>query len=108
MCNENLTEMKCIKCATKFGIDPILNKNLLRSGRTFYCPNGHGQVYSKPIEKKVTELENKLNKKNRQLAKMSRELSNLKSGTCPKCFKKFVNLQKHITNKHPKYSKGVA
>jgi hypothetical protein len=49
----------CIKCGVAFGITAEHDAELRRSGRTFYCPNGHDMCYSvKPDEtKKLLEAE---------------------------------------------------
>lgn len=60
--NRDLTLVveNCIKCGTAFGIEATRQQGLLRSGDTFYCPNGHPQVYSKPIEQQLKETQKAL------------------------------------------------
>lgn len=40
-------EVQCCECGTIFLIPHFLNENLKKTMRVFYCPNGHGQSYTK-------------------------------------------------------------
>lgn len=42
----------CIKCGVTFGIELSMNRQLVKDGRDFSCPNGHRQHYIQP---KTTE-----------------------------------------------------
>lgn len=42
----NLTTEGCITCGVVFALPCILRKQLLKNHDTFYCPNGHAQVFS--------------------------------------------------------------
>lgn len=111
----------CIKCGTPFGIESNLNRNLQRTGDTFYCPNGHAQIYAEPVEKKLRALEKQVKAlqadkafykdeaeyKARQLSAtkgvLTRTKNRIAKGICPCCNRQFVNMQRHMENKHPNY-----
>lgn len=54
--------IECYKCHVQFCITKEHNKNLLQRKTEFFCPNGHGQVYTGKSEKeKIGELNRKIN-----------------------------------------------
>jgi hypothetical protein len=48
----------CCTCNMHFCVPVEFRKNKLNTGKTFYCPSGHPQSYTKPV---IPELENKIN-----------------------------------------------
>lgn len=115
----------CCVCGIPFGLPDYHRQHLLETGEEFYCPNGHAQVYSKPIvselkkqlaqAKKEAELYNqwyaaergdheqtrrKLGAVKGVLTKTKKRIAN---GVCPCCRRTFVNLHRHMGTKHPDY-----
>src|SRR5690348_12305780 len=96
----NLTEQTCCNCFTHFAIDSELYAKLKREGNAFYCPNGHGQIYTETeimrLKKENQNLQNRViwaeteakqAKRDRiamkaQLKKTNRRIAN---GVCPCC-----------------------
>ena len=113
----------CCSCGTAFAMEKSLHQNLIRrKGESFFCPNGHSPSYAgEPIETKYAkvkrELENarasegwwknEAEKKARSLSATKGQLTKTKNriakGVCPCCNRQFINLQRHIKTKHPKY-----
>lgn len=42
-----LVTLKCCSCGVPYAMPKLLNDHLRESRDTFYCPNGHSQVYRK-------------------------------------------------------------
>lgn len=120
----------CYKCAIPFGVPSYYRQHLRNTGESFYCPNGHSQVYSKPRiqsleeqlkakEKELTDSKKRLcdiiHSKDETIDAISRQKSAIKgqltkvkkrihNGVCPCCNRTFSNLAKHMKQKHPDYS----
>jgi len=43
-----MTEITCITCGVKFGMDTTYREKLRECHNTFYCPNGHSMYYPDP------------------------------------------------------------
>lgn len=120
------TTVQCCECGTLFGMTETFRLKRQDDGATFYCPNGHSQVYCKPriteLKEKNAELQRKLAQKDLDLTRaLSREtlerhakekaeaaklrakkkLARVKNGVCPCCNRSFQNLAMHMQNKHP-------
>jgi hypothetical protein len=116
-----LVVTKCCVCGTAFAIESTLQNNLKRHGDTFYCPNGHSQIYTVSLEEKYKKLDREFKAMREQknwfkerAETASRSLSATKGvltrtknriarGVCPCCNRQFTDLQRHIETKHPKY-----
>lgn len=114
---------ECYSCGVPFGISETTYRQAKDKGTTFYCPNGHGQVYIESREQKLKELEKRLKAeeqranwwkeeaqtKAKQLSTTRSQLTKTKNriskGICPCCHRQFVNLQRHMQNQHPGYEK---
>jgi len=112
----------CCKCGTPFGIEDTLHRQLKRTGNTFYCPNGHPQIYTNPIENQLAEAKkalkateeervwwkNEAETKAAQLKSTRTQLTKTRNriakGICPCCHRQFVNLHRHMDTKHPDYN----
>jgi len=53
---KEFTIIECCACSSLFAITIKFNKNLLENKQTFYCPNGHSQLYTKSTAEKLQEL----------------------------------------------------
>ncbi len=113
-----LVTEECCACGVTFALPESLRDNLYakRRGATFYCPNGHGQSYTgKPDAEKLAEAERRNLSLRQQLdqveadaARKGKQLASLrkrvKNGVCPRCRRHFMNVQRHISNKHPDFA----
>jgi len=69
------TIIECYKCHVQFCITNEHNENLLERKTEFFCPNGHGQVYTgKSDKQKVGELRQKINVCSLARRELSQEL----------------------------------
>lgn len=117
--------VKCAECSELFGLSPETQAVFLRSSQTFYCPFGHGNVYSpKPSEAETLRRErDRLKQESARLAEMVRAAENsaaherarasafkgqttklkkrIAAGVCPCCNRTFSNLARHISSQHP-------
>jgi hypothetical protein len=115
-----LTVQECIKCGMLFGVPAQWDSKRREDGQTFYCPNGHSQAY---IEGPVEQLRKALDEEKRRVEAWKRqsemheaaakraqkEAKRIKTrvgnGVCPCCQRSFVNLQRHISSRHPDFQK---
>ena len=110
-----LVTEECCACGILFAMPQQVNERLRTKGGTFYCPNGHSQVYTEPdievlkrklraAESRATNLEYSLNGALDNLASKKKELRSVKkrvnAGTCIHCRRHFVNLERHMKTKH--------
>jgi predicted nucleic acid-binding Zn-ribbon protein len=109
--------MLCSACHIAYAVPVAFEAENRRTGKTFYCPNGHSQAYT---ESENTRLKRELEAigralqqaRNREEAlaadlrrteiakkKMAKRLS---AGVCPvpNCKRHFTNLQRHIETEH--------
>lgn len=118
---------ECYLCHVLFAIPLSMQQRARAEGTTFYCPNGHGQVYSKSevtkLKERLAEQEQVLLRKQREVeqansardrfrASAERERASRKriekrvaNGVCPCCKRTFKQLAAHMDNKHPEYVK---
>lgn len=76
-------------------------KNFLKQrredGQNFYCPSGHARAF---VKTKSDRLQEELTEARRSLQAKTEQLSSLKSGKCPFCWKTVKNLSAHIERMH--------
>lgn len=125
----SMTTVICCRCSIPFAMPVELDEFLQRSQERFYCPNGHGQSYSKSTEqilreklekqKQTHEIELRGINNNLQWTREQRDraikertatkgqltkLKNrVKNGVCPCCNRSFHNLQQHMQKQHPEF-----
>jgi hypothetical protein len=116
---------ECYKCHCAFGITQDHHSRARASGDSFWCPNGHSQVYQVTEEQKLRkELEQAqrtvIRERNwRQSAEaeaayqrrsksalrghLTRARNRVANGVCPVagCHRHFDNVQAHIATVHP-------
>ncbi len=112
-----LETIVCYKCGIPFGVPSNFKRACLQEGpeKTFYCPNGHGQVYTKSTSDKLKE---KFDQEKESLIKandlawdtvykirteknnLEKQLKRVKNGVCPCCNRSFKDLKKHMQTKH--------
>ncbi len=119
----SLESQVCINCGVQFAIPTQLNHQLRQTKATFYCPNGHGQIYSESeVDRLKLQLEaaEQREKQARAEAAQARtradnaegremmakkKLARVKNGVCPCCNRSFVALQRHMKTKHPEFKR---
>lgn len=113
----NFEVITCYKCGVPFAVPGNMKQELMRTQERFYCPSGHPQCYSG--ETTEQRLRRQLEEKERiisrqeiqkiqlegQVIKLDRKLKRVHNGVCPCCNRSFVNLQRHMKNKHPEILK---
>lgn len=118
----NYTVIDCYRCGTLFAVPSDVNDELLRSGRTFYCPNGHTQHYTNSTDKQLREAKDRLAReqaRNDQLraerdaaerrtraakGQVTKIRNRIGRGVCPCCNRSFADLRAHMATKHPDYA----
>jgi hypothetical protein len=122
-----LQHITCAACGIVFAFPEHLMEQRQRDHREFYCPSGHTNYFpgESDVERlarelKEAKLEIKRAEYRAQTAQLEREaarkqvsatrgqMTKLKkriaNGVCPCCHRSFVNLQRHMTAKHPEYA----
>lgn len=109
----------CCDCGVAFAMTSEMQSRLNERGGSFYCPNGHSQHYTTPevtrIKRELDAAQKKLTSTQFELAaersvreKAQKELKRHQKrssvGMCPCCKRQFVNMQRHMKTKHPKYA----
>lgn len=124
-----LKVLQCGTCGVAHAIPQVMYDAMYREGGFWYCPSGHLRGWEEGAEKtKIKRLETELEAErqrkaaalarandaqaaNKELSKQLKgaktRLKNVKArvgnGVCPCCNRTFVNLQRHMHNKHPEY-----
>jgi hypothetical protein len=101
-----LTAMHCGECGVEFAMPEVLRRECKeRTGKHWYCPNGHPRIYGKSYEETVVVLRQDLAEAiaARDTAERAKAalLARVRNGVCPHCRRAFGNLARHITTKHP-------
>lgn len=129
--NEQLIIETCFECAMPFAMSATFRDKRLRDGKTFHCPAGHLQHYTRRKEREQ-ELEDQLRRakdsesfyrnqamRNRQEANHERRskaaykghLTRIKkriaNGVCPCCRRSFQNVQRHMEGQHPDFVQRI-
>lgn len=76
--NKEHRSIECCNCAVIFTVSVEFDNNLRESKKTFYCPNGHPQSYTKSTSERLKkELEEKreiIESKDREIRILSAKL----------------------------------
>jgi len=117
---------QCYKCHIPFGITDDFYYRKQDDGTTFYCPNGHGQIFG---TSNIQKLEKELNREREKLKReqierehaqglfeaernshrstrghITRIKNRVSAGVCPCCNRSFQNLKRHMQGQHPKFT----
>lgn len=109
---------ECAACGVLFAMTWEFYDQRMKDGDkgSFYCPNGHGQHYSKKsdaqlraeAEERARQCEARLQSERDQRLAAERELKRqrqrAKAGACPCCKRSFVQLARHMKSKHPDFA----
>lgn len=124
-----LYSLQCGTCGVWHAIPQVMYNAAKSEGGYWHCPNGHSRGFSEGSDKKkIQNLEAELAaERERKLAALSQansaramlsttrsqlkgtktRLKNMKArvanGVCPCCNRTFVDLQRHMHNKHPDF-----
>lgn len=86
-----ITTTLCYKCGVAFAMPTIVYNTHLRDGSEFYCPNGHGQVFTETVEQRYNKakdrilyLENMLTNERRNITKINNKLKKCQEANKPK------------------------
>src|SRR3954467_8134907 len=118
--------MCCSSCGVTYALIEDMQRIRTSDGKTFYCPNRHGQHYGNSTEKQLAKAKQEAERlkksldfaerqenEGRERAKVAeRSLSatrgqvtklrkRLGAGVCPYCTRHFSALERHIHSKHP-------
>ncbi len=111
-----IVSVKCGNCGVLFGLTESMHDQMLNTGKSFYCPNGHHISYH---ESENDRLKNRLRWAERQRdnerhehqytkdrlrttkAAHTKTKKRIHNGVCPHCNRHFANVEKHMTNQHP-------
>lgn len=126
--SETLVVEQCCKCMCYFAMPKDLWERAKQSEREFFCPNGHGQVYTKTenskLKAQIQQLENDAIRRKQyideqnntieqlgyslraQKAAKTKIMNRVKNGVCPCCNRTFKDLQSHFKTKHPELLSG--
>lgn len=123
------TTIICCQCNEPFGMAPELYRTARARGPdfTFYCPHGHGQVFSKGeseaeklrrerdrlkqdqawYEQRLKEERQRTQLAERRTAAAKGQITKLKKraagGVCPCCNRTFQDLARHMAGQHPNF-----
>lgn len=126
---QTLVTVECYKCHILFAMPEDLNRRALSSPNlSFYCPLGHSQCYTETEEQR---LKKKLEQEQARSARLTSQVDQARAraeheehraraykgqvtkiknrvgkGVCPCCNRSFVDLARHMENKHPDYSEA--
>lgn len=127
---DSFTLIYCYKCRCPFAVPENIRRRWQEDGTSFYCPNGHSQLY---IDSDVQKLQKELarakkekewaeqesrnksealmhseNARRSQKAATTRLKNRIKHGVCPCCKRTFANIASHMKTKHPAFVKDSA
>lgn len=134
--NVRLQSLACYLCGVVFAMEEAHYKNRAEDKKEFFCPNGHGQFFTKgevaklreqlEVERTARAAETKradAEKRKREWAesdakmarertekverKLKRTIKRVGNGVCPCCTRTFQNLGRHMTTQHPDYKDKV-
>lgn len=104
-----LSDVVCATCGVLFSLPTRMRESCQETGQKFYCPSGHGNVYTETDAmryKRWYKQEQKLRQeefiaRNKAEADLRRIQLRIQRGVCPKCKRSFPNLKAHMACKHP-------
>lgn len=116
----------CSVCGVMHGVPFGYLARRREDGQTFYCPNGHTQVFrttdKQRLEAEVSRLKQRMAEKDDEAAKLRDQIAHQEArargfqgviakqkkraaaGVCPCCTRHFTNLERHMKGRHPDYA----
>lgn len=121
-----IESLSCGNCHVVFGLDEHFHASVQRTGKSFYCPNGHYIRYSDNEVKQLKEEKERLERRlasaagnakyyeeryeatKRQKAAVKGQLTKARNrianGVCPCCSRTFQNVVRHMQSQHPEFT----
>lgn len=121
----NYVTTHCGVCRVRFALESGHFHSLKEDGDWFWCPNGHKIHYTTSENDRLKEqlkqkdrviksksetidIQRRENERERRShaatkGKLTKTRKRVSKGICPCCNRSFVNLARHMTNKHPEY-----
>jgi hypothetical protein len=132
-----MVEETCCSCFMHFAMDRVYFDKLQEDGREFYCPQGHRQWYSESKIRKLQRERDEATKRAETAAKrlawaekglvnaygqledvkkekaaikgqLTKTRKRISQGVCPCCHRQIVDMQRHMSSKHPEFQAAVA
>lgn len=117
-----LRSLTCGGCGVVFGIVQSYYNKLAERNGSFYCPNGCSRMFCSETDAQKLEKELIRERKDKEMyirraERLDRARASMKgvvtrirnriaNGVCPCCNRHFKDLHRHMTSKHPDYSKN--
>lgn len=128
--NAEFEALTCSECGIRFGMPSLFTKARRGDCKTFWCPNGHGQVFRESevdkmrrerdlLAQQIVERDDRINREREWRKSAERrasaawgQVTRLKNraaaGVCPCCNRTFSQLSRHMATKHPGFSADAA
>lgn len=124
-----MVEICCGNCGCYYAIQKVMHDMAVEEGGFWHCPNGHRRGYREGrrereairlerdrLKQQVAELDDALRLANQKTVRMVAaargEVTKLKkrahAGVCPCCNRTFVNMARHMQQKHPTFDPSTA
>lgn len=122
--------LQCTTCAVVYFFPEGWCEKSREEGRSWKCPNGHGQWYGESetdkirrerdlLKQRIAQRDDLIAENNKRIAEGERKLSATKGvvtriknrvgrGVCPCCNRTFENLHRHMSGQHPTYVSEAA
>lgn len=116
---QGMVQEHCFCCGVEFWFPRVLHDTARgNSSHSFYCPNGHRQVYKESeadrlrrerdrLSQRLAQKDDELAAKEREIAAHKGQVTKLKrraaAGTCPCCQRTFQNMAIHMRKQHPEF-----
>lgn len=114
-------EVEVCTCGVLFAAPEYLLDVCRKTGRSFYCPNGHSLVYESENAKlrkelatvkdslaseraRADQIESSLRATKGVVTRQRKRLERVVKGVCPCCNRYFKDVRRHMETKHPEYA----
>lgn len=106
-----MVHMNCGECGIEFTVPEHFNAERKKTGKGWYCPNGHSRVYKESDADKFRRERDsalqQLAQREEEIAERGRKIKRLEkraaAGSCPCCQRTFSNMSRHMKTKHPEF-----
>jgi hypothetical protein len=126
-----LVPVTCCECGVLFGVPQDLDRHNYEQGpkRSFWCPSGHEQHYTKSEVQKLREKlaaeqaareraeAREIHQRDQRLAaersasaykgRVTRLKNRAAAGVCPCCNRTFQQLARHMASQHPDFTESA-
>lgn len=118
--NEILVVEECCNCHVLFAIPEDMQRRLRETHHSFYCPNGHSQSYTDKTEAQKLQAQLQAERERTQFwrdeegrtkkaltatkGQLTKTKNRVANGVCPCCHRSFVQLERHMSTKHPEFA----